>query len=103
MFNILWARALSGHAGPNYPVIIDTVNPGFTISELRRNVSGGLVGVIFWLMETFLAWPTEVGASVELYAVLAGQYIGKWEVREVSDFALSAQGKALQDKMWVRL
>lgn len=107
VLNVFMARALTDRTGPSSPVIINSINPGYTYSELRRNVTG-LRALFFRLMEAVLAWSGEVGARVVLWAALAGkpdemrgQYVSTWEVREASDFVLSKKGREVQDKVWV--
>ncbi|CAL1707380.1 unnamed protein product [Somion occarium] len=35
LLNVLFTRAIAHHIGPKAPVIVDTVNPGFCVSDLR--------------------------------------------------------------------
>ncbi|KAJ7120951.1 hypothetical protein C8R44DRAFT_877267 [Mycena epipterygia] len=105
LLNIFFVRALSARLPPSTPLTVDTVNPGFCHSELRR----GFSGVKNRIRELILAFSTEVGSRQLVWGALAhqddpkklhGQYISACEVREVSDFVLSAQGAKAEDHLW---
>lgn len=53
---------------PDYPVIINTVNPGLCHSELARDLGWGL-----WLFKLLLARTTEVGSRTLVHAATAGR------------------------------
>jgi len=110
VLNILFVRALADRVHTK-PLIVNTVNPGFCISGFRNDLSG-FSGIINWLMEIFLARPTEAGSRQLVWATLAGDkgheeelrgaYISATNISEASDWVLSDEGKAFQEKVWVR-
>ncbi|KAG6835245.1 hypothetical protein H0H93_003570 [Arthromyces matolae] len=112
LFDILFHRALSSHLGPNSPIIVNGVNPGFCHSELAREVSG-IQAIMMWTMKVFLARTPEQGARQLVYAALGGQtgdgeveeklrgaYVSTANVEEPSDFVIGEEGKVVQEKLW---
>ncbi|KAJ7132355.1 hypothetical protein C8R44DRAFT_698819 [Mycena epipterygia] len=108
LLNVLFVRALNARLPPSTLLTVDTVNPGYCYSELRRGFSG-VMAVVDRIMELILAFSTEVGSRQLVWAALAhqddpeklhGQYISAYDVREVSDFVLSAQGAKAEDHIW---
>lgn len=92
------------------PVVVDTVDPGYCYSDLRRSFSG-VRSVIDWLMEKLFAWTSEQGGRQLVYAAvgsaedpdkLHGAYLDLTEVTEPSDHVLGEDGKRRGDKLWVR-
>ncbi|KAJ7799135.1 hypothetical protein B0H14DRAFT_2388227 [Mycena olivaceomarginata] len=111
LFNIFFIRALNSRLPPSTPLIVNTVNPGYCYSELRREFSG-IIAVVDWLMEKALAFTAEVGSRRLVWAALSnqeqpaqlrGSYISNFKVEEVSDFALSPEGVKMQDRSWDEL
>ncbi|KAJ7780227.1 hypothetical protein DFH07DRAFT_865313 [Mycena maculata] len=108
LLNVFFTRALNARLPPSTPVIVNTVNPGYCYSELRREFTG-LRAFVDHLMELALAFTTEVGSRQLVWAALAkqeapeqlrGEYITAFHVQEVSDFVLSPQGAKAQDLIW---
>ncbi|KAJ7487029.1 hypothetical protein FB451DRAFT_1337529 [Mycena latifolia] len=100
LLNIFFMRALNAHLGPSSPIIVNAVTPGFTVSELRRDISC-VTAIVLSLLERMLAYPTEEGsrrlvwAAVGLPAAagtLRGEYINCCEVQEASDFVVGQEG-----------
>ncbi|KAG5635341.1 hypothetical protein H0H81_011663, partial [Sphagnurus paluster] len=96
---------------PTRPVVVDGVNPGYCISELRRELTG-MKAFIDWVMEKMLARSTEEGSRQLVYAALAGAendeamhgaYISYTAISEASDFAIGPQGKVVQNNLWVEM
>lgn len=92
------------------PVIVNTVNPGYCYSELRREWTG-IRGAIDWLMEKALARSTEAGARQFVYAAvgsaddpdkLRGAYLNIHRIDEPSDHVIGEAGKRRRDILWVR-
>ncbi|KAJ6580891.1 hypothetical protein B0H19DRAFT_1251172 [Mycena capillaripes] len=111
LLNVFFVRGLNAHLPPSTPLIVNTVNPGYCYSELRRGFKG-LMAVVDRLMELALAFTTEVGSRRLVWAAvglpdqpekLRGQYISACQVQEPSDFVLGAQGVKLQDHLWDEL
>ena len=108
MLNVFFARGLSERLGDK-PLIVNTVNPGFCYSALRRNVTG-LRAWPMWLMELVLARTSEQGSRQLIWACIGGKdnidqlrgaYISSTQVREPSDFVVNEEGKRAQTKLWV--
>jgi hypothetical protein len=109
--NLFFARALNAHLGPSAPVIVNAVAPGFCVSELRRDLSGGFKYMVK-VFEYMFALPTECGSRRLVWAAvglpnapdsLRGQYINCCEVWEPSDFVIGADGRKCQQDIWVCL
>ncbi|KAJ7617176.1 short-chain dehydrogenase [Roridomyces roridus] len=112
ILNVFFTRALSQRLGPSAPLAVTVVAPGFCVSNLRRDFKGGLA-IFLKIMESMIAFPTEVGSRRLVYAALGpanqlrGEYVD-WgcEVHEPSDFIVGKGqngvngGIALQDAIW---
>ncbi|KAJ3507601.1 hypothetical protein NLJ89_g6210 [Agrocybe chaxingu] len=110
LLNVLFTRALADRLRDE-PLIVDTVNPGYCYSGLRRGLSG-VRGVLNWIMDLVLARSTEKGARQLVWAAvgakghedrLRGAYINLAAVAEPSDYAVSKKGCGDQNKLWDNL
>ena len=108
MLNVFFARGLSERLHDK-PVIVNTVNPGYCHSALRRNATG-LISLPMRLWELIIARSTEKGSRQLIWACIGGKdnidqlrgaYISSMVVRESSDFVVSEEGKLAQTKLWV--
>ncbi|KAJ7493234.1 hypothetical protein B0H11DRAFT_2190852 [Mycena galericulata] len=108
LLNVFFVRALNARITSSTPLIVESVDPGYCYSELRREFSG-IRAVLDWLMERALALSTEVGSRQLVWAALAqqdqpnklrGEYISRFKPTEVSDFVLSPPGAKAQDLIW---
>jgi retinol dehydrogenase-12 len=108
VLNVIFARGLSERLHDK-PLIVNTVNPGFCYSALRRNFKGIRAWPV-WLMELILARTTEQGSRQLIWACIGGKdnidqlhgaYISSMKIREPSDFVVSEEGKRAQAKLWV--
>jgi len=110
LLNVCFVRALSDRLPPvsPYTPIINSVNPGYCISELRRGISG-VIAAMFWLMEKALAHTSEEGSRQLVWAAvggagsedkLRGAYISASQVQEASDLVLGEDGLMFQNKVW---
>jgi len=108
LFNVFFVRELTKRLPANSPVIVNTVNPGYCKSELRRNLSFTL-RMLHKIMEALLARTTEEGSRQLLWAAIGGTgreselrggYVSKSELQEVSDFVLSDEGAVVQTRIW---
>ncbi|KAG6812770.1 hypothetical protein H0H92_000540 [Tricholoma furcatifolium] len=108
LLEILFCQAMNERLGPKPSVIVNTVNPGFCMSEIRRDVTG-MRWFATWLTEKTLARTTEQGSRQLVYAAvggadiedkLCGAYISCSRVSEASDFAVGSEGRAVQNKLW---
>ncbi|KAJ6580895.1 short-chain dehydrogenase [Mycena capillaripes] len=111
LLNVFFVRALNAHLPPSTPVIVNAVNPGYCYSELRRDYAG-IRAVVDYLMERALAFTAEVGSRQLVWGAVAhqeqpdklrGEYLAGCQVKEVSDFVLSAEGVKVQDRLWDEL
>ena len=109
VLNVFFTRGL-GERLRDKPLIVNTVNPGFCYSTLRRNVKGIRAWPV-WLMELILARTTEQGSRQLIWACIGGKdnvdqlrgaYISSMHVQEPSDFVVSEEGKRAQTKLWVK-
>ncbi|KAF9265281.1 NAD(P)-binding protein [Marasmius fiardii PR-910] len=108
-FLLMLIRALQSHLPSSPPIITCcSVNPGLCYSEIRREATGAIAETCR-KMEEELARTTEEGSRPILYATigmrdkeqeLRGAYISLNEVKECSDFILSADGQRLEKKLW---
>ncbi|KAF8903502.1 short-chain dehydrogenase [Gymnopilus junonius] len=107
LLNILFIRALNDRLHRK-PVIVNAVNPGYCYSSFRRNFKG-IRRLFDKLMELAVARTTEEGSRIPVWAAvgaeekkdeLRGAYISSMKVEEPSDFVISKEGKAYQDKIW---
>ncbi|KJA28436.1 hypothetical protein HYPSUDRAFT_33824 [Hypholoma sublateritium FD-334 SS-4] len=110
LLNVLFARALSDRLRQK-SLIVNSVSPGFCISEFRRTFSG-FQSVVNWLMEKTLARSTEEGSRQLVWAAvggadklddLRGAYISLATVEESSDYVISQEGRQAQTKLWEAL
>ncbi|KAJ6485601.1 hypothetical protein C8R45DRAFT_903286 [Mycena sanguinolenta] len=108
LFNVLFVRAMNDRLLPSTPLVVNAVNPGYCYSELRREFSGAMAA-FDWLMERALAFSAEVGSRRLIWAALShpnepdklrGEFLSDFQVEEVSDFVLSAEGAKMQDHSW---
>ncbi|KAK7048238.1 hypothetical protein R3P38DRAFT_3307133 [Favolaschia claudopus] len=96
LLNVMFVRAFEERIGKSTPLVINAVNPGFCLSNIRKTFSGMQV-VVDFLMEKWVGLPTEAGSR----QLLRGRYITLWyQVDEVSDYILSAEGREVQDRVW---
>ncbi|KAF8961516.1 NAD(P)-binding protein [Flammula alnicola] len=110
LLNIFFARALSERL-QNRPVIVNTVNPGYCYSGIRAGFTGPRAW-FDWLLEKALARTSEAGSRQLIWAAVGGEdqkddlrgaYISQVQVSEASDYVISDEGKAVQDKLWNNL
>lgn len=127
--NVLFTRALAEKIPQSSPLIVNNVNPGFCKSSLTREAKNYLiVYVIIYVFTAALAKSTEEGGRALAHAALVvdprkamstkdaakldeaeasnpkalhGKFISWTRIAEESDFVLSEEGKAMQDRVWV--
>jgi|SRR5712672_1912145 len=110
VLNVFFVRELTKRLPANSPVIVTAVNPGYCKSQLGRNLSP-IFRMLDQIMEALLARTTEAGSRQLVWAAvggagrefeLRGGYVNKADLEEVSDYALSDEGAAVQPRLWVR-
>jgi retinol dehydrogenase 12 len=92
-------------------VIVTAINPGFCESQLARYTSP-VYHTLDKIMQTLLARTTEegsrqivwvaVGGAGREFELRGGYVVNKADSEEVSDYALSDEGAAMQTRLWVR-
>jgi len=108
LLNVFFARELNERLRDK-PLIVNTVNPGFCYSSLRRNFSSRRAALFNWLMEKLLARTSEQGSRQLIWACVGGKdnvdelrgaYVSAMKIQEPSDFVISEEGKHAQTKLW---
>ena len=115
MLNVFFVRALADRLPRDAPIVVTAVNPGYCVSELRRNVTSLAMRIRFVIMDILLARTEEGGALQLVWAALGpdgksgshehymnGAYVSTLTVKEPSDFVISKEGREAQDRIWVR-
>ncbi|PPQ94445.1 hypothetical protein CVT25_002536 [Psilocybe cyanescens] len=107
LLNVFLARALNDRLHRK-PVIVNSANPGYCYSSLRRNQSTfGLF--MMWLMDLTIGRTADDGSRVFVWAALGaeekrdelrGAYVSLCQVNEPSDYVVSEDGKIAQDRIW---
>ncbi|KAJ3986640.1 hypothetical protein F5890DRAFT_956913 [Lentinula detonsa] len=116
LLNIFFARALQTRLSKFCPIVVNSVDPGYCISDLRRSIVSGPRGWLFWLMDRLVAYSSEEGSRSLIHAALAGSkatigasedetkykgaYLSTQKIASVSKFARSEAGLRLQETFW---
>ena len=109
VINVFFVRELTKRLPANSPVIVTAVNPGYCKSQLGRHPTP-FYRMLDQIMEALLARTTEEGSRQLVWAAvggagrefdLRGGYVNKANLEEVSDYALSDEGSAVQARLWV--
>ncbi len=105
--NVLSALSFTDHAPPL--ITVNSVDPGFCYSEIRRDVPFG-IRMIAKVAERLIGRTAEEGARQLVWAALAksseegsmrGAYISSMEIREPGDFVISEKGKEFREELFV--
>ncbi|PPQ80665.1 hypothetical protein CVT25_001627 [Psilocybe cyanescens] len=125
LMNIFFARALSerlqsqikskdnsGTGAGTHNIIVNSVNPGYCLSNLRANFSGPRAW-FDWFMEKALARTAEEGSRQVVWAALGGEegggdgdcamrgaYVSNAQITEPSDYVIEEEGRKVQDILW---
>ncbi|KAJ4468314.1 hypothetical protein J3R30DRAFT_3386098 [Lentinula aciculospora] len=108
VLNVFFARALQARLSKYPSIIVDAVNPGYCYSGFRTNFTG-FRAFLDHLMEKLFAITTEEGGRQLVWAAVGGSgveetlkggYVSFGEVVEPSDFSISKEGQALEEKYW---
>jgi len=108
LLNVFFVRELTKRLPTNSPVIVTAVNPGYCLSELRRNLPF-MTRIFDQAMEALLARTSEEGSRQLVWAAiggvgrefeLRGAYVNKADLQEVSDYVLSDEGDVVQTRFW---
>jgi retinol dehydrogenase-12 len=113
LFNVLFSRSLTARLPPSSPLVVNSVNPGYCFSSIRRNVKFPLI-VMAKLLEIFLGRATDEGAKTLVWGVTAGMndpalrdslkgaYTSNCRIEEPSDFIFTKEGQDFEKRIWVR-
>lgn len=114
VLNVLFVRALAEHLPASTPFTPTAVNPGFCLSDLRRDATLG-VRIQMKMMDIILGRTAEQGSRNLLWAALGpdgkegphlrymrGAYVSCAGLLEPGDNVMSKAGYELQQKLWVR-
>ncbi|KAJ7121973.1 hypothetical protein C8R43DRAFT_1148794 [Mycena crocata] len=110
LLNVFFVRGLNARIG-GAPLIVNAVNPGLCVSELRRDISG-VAGFFMAIMVSILAFSTDEGSRRLVWGAvglpedpdkLRGEYLNQNRVEESSDFVISPEGQKFQDDTWNEL
>ena len=92
------------------PVVANVVDPGFCYSEFRREMEQGSVVMkgLMRLMEVTLGRTADAGSCQYVWAataentngIMRGAYVDTLKVQETSDYSLSKEGLATEEKLW---
>ncbi|KAI0790815.1 hypothetical protein C8Q75DRAFT_806195 [Abortiporus biennis] len=112
LLNVLFVRALTEHLSSTSPIVIDTVCPGFCLSELRRNLDESVLPTA----HIKNARTSEEGSRQVIYAALAptleekakgiqlenfkGAFVWNNSIIPLSEWVLSEEGKKVQGDIW---
>lgn len=108
VLNILFVRELAARV-PHTKVVVNTVNPGYCYSALRRHMSF-FASLRMSLMDLFIGNTTEQGGRRVAWTAVAhrhceermhGAQTSYMEITEESDWAISEEGYATQRRLWV--
>ncbi|RFU31166.1 hypothetical protein B7463_g5191, partial [Scytalidium lignicola] len=109
LLEVLLVRELAAQVGKpeDQGVIINSVNPGFCVSELTRNLSF-FARIMQNLIQLILARSAEIGSRTHVYAAAGsaethGQYMGNCVVEPPSDFVRSGEGAETQQRLYIEL
>ncbi|KAL0959289.1 hypothetical protein HGRIS_014554 [Hohenbuehelia grisea] len=109
LLDMLFVIALSDRLPRSKPtLIVNGVNPGYCISELRREFQG-IAGLFGRIMDYLVGRTSEEGARQVVWGAvggaedeekLRGAYVNIASVMAPSDFVESEKGKAFKDLLW---
>ena len=114
VLNVLFTRALSTRIPTSAPLIVNTVNPAFCLTELRREVDQGQFKELDKTARTseegsrqlvFSAIgpePTKLD-DMETIKALRGAYVSNNDVLEPYVWVRSEEGARVQQKVWVSI
>lgn len=110
VLNVFFARELAASLPSDSPIIANSVDPGYCISELRRSFSAPRMA-FDKLMELALARTTEQGSRQLVWAAVGGQgreaelrgaYVSSADIKDPSDVVLDKTGAVTQKRIFVR-
>ncbi|KAF7419527.1 hypothetical protein PC9H_002118 [Pleurotus ostreatus] len=106
LLNVLSTLSFNDHVSPS--IAVNSVDPGFCYSELRRDLPFG-IRMVTQFFEKIVARTAEEGSRQLVWAALAksseeelmkGAYVTSMEVREPSDFVVGKKGKDFREELF---
>ncbi|KAK0457807.1 uncharacterized protein EV420DRAFT_479290 [Desarmillaria tabescens] len=108
LLNVFFARSLQSRLPDS--IIVNSINPGFCASELRRSITDTwYMALADWAMVKLIGYTAEEGSRQLVWAAVAedqnlrGGYVSFSKVVEPSDYAMSETGLKAQEKIWAEL
>jgi retinol dehydrogenase-12 len=108
----MFARELAARL-PSAPIIVTSVNPGLCRTSLSREFRPSLLTLLSymaWRMFLYVVGRTaEAGSRQLVWAAIGaphrergfhGRYLSDMQIKEESDFAVSAEGYDMQTRIW---
>ncbi|KAI0804473.1 short-chain dehydrogenase/reductase SDR [Xylaria sp. FL0064] len=100
LLGVLWARELADHVSDS-DVVINIFNPGYCMSDFHRAdpvAASGSLG-------SYFAWTAQQGGyhltdAVVMHPESHGMWLSEQQIRPISKFVGSSEGKAVQKKLW---
>jgi retinol dehydrogenase-12 len=110
VLEVMFILELSSRLPTPTLVAVSAVNPGYCHSCLSREIeSNPFLKVFVSIHKGLLARPTEMGSRTLVHAAIEpgererhGHYLSSCQVTEESDYALSAEGREVSKRLWVR-
>ncbi|KAI1742964.1 short-chain dehydrogenase/reductase SDR [Xylaria scruposa] len=103
LLGVLWARELADHVSgdDDDEVIVNFFNPGYCMSEFHRaDPAAGADS-----LGRYVAWTAQQGGfhltdALVMHPDSHGMYLSEQQIRPISKFVASPEGKAVQKKLW---
>ncbi|KAI0450838.1 NAD(P)-binding protein [Xylaria acuta] len=101
LLGVLWARELAAHVSGEDDAIVNILNPGYCMSEFHRaDPAAGADS-----MGSYIAWTAQQGGyhltdAVVMHPDSHGMYLSEQQIRPISKFVASSEGRAVQKKVW---
>jgi retinol dehydrogenase 12 len=112
VLEIWFAKAFASRLGiTSASPIITTVNPGFCVSELRRDVKNIALRVLIAIVVALLARKTEVGSRTLVHGAVGGKgiedqmrgaYLSVCQVMEPAENVIGEEGERARETYWVK-
>ncbi|KAG8213012.1 short-chain dehydrogenase [Butyriboletus roseoflavus] len=104
LLEIIFIRELASRLPDTTPVVACTVNPGYCVSKITRNVAEKWIMAMFRTL--FFVRSAEEGSRTLVHAAVSsdrsmhGRYLSSCQVTEESDFLFTPEGKAFSARLW---
>ncbi|TCD62834.1 hypothetical protein EIP91_006347 [Steccherinum ochraceum] len=105
LLNVIFARKLQSHLASGSPLIVNSVDPGFCVSRLRRTIDNGQFEELLQTART-----TEEGSRQLILAAIGprngsedpmrGAYVKDNEIREPHSWSSSDEGREVEERVW---